>query len=332
MAAHAVGADQHQRADAVLAGARRMASGSAAGAGVAPWRCRRRLGFRGEGAAQARRPGGAGGVGQHGAAHRRSARRTVRRRTGRRCRAFPPSGRRDRRGRRRWRRRSQWRGCPLRPLSLRAGRPAAVRQIWNVGDARPVGLRWRNISSVASLLRSVPHQRKRLRSCLARALFKGRTGLSLSAFTMVRPSAAGLSATWMPAAAHRLELRGRGVLAAGDDGAGMAHAAAGGAVAPAMKPTTGFFDRCSRAEELGGLDLRWPPISPIMTIDFGLGVGEEQFQHLDEVGALDRVAADADAGGLAEARPPWSAPPPRRSGCRSGRRCRPSRGGGYGPA
>ena len=38
-----------------------------------------------------------------------------------------------------------------------------------------------------------------------------------------------------------------------------------------------------------------------MTIDFGLGIGQEHLQHVDEFGALDRVAADADRGGLAEA-------------------------------
>ena len=38
-----------------------------------------------------------------------------------------------------------------------------------------------------------------------------------------------------------------------------------------------------------------PPISPIMMIDVGLGIGLEHLQHVDEFGALDRVAADADA-------------------------------------
>ena len=41
--------------------------------------------------------------------------------------------------------------------------------------------------------------------------------------------------------AHRLKLRRRRIAPAGDDSAGMAHAAAGGAVAPAMKPTMGVF-------------------------------------------------------------------------------------------
>jgi hypothetical protein len=37
-----------------------------------------------------------------------------------------------------------------------------------------------------------------------------------------------------------------------------------------------------------------------MTIALVSGSGEEHLQHVDEVGALDRIAADADAGGLAE--------------------------------
>ena len=44
-----------------------------------------------------------------------------------------------------------------------------------------------------------------------------------------------------------------------------------------------------------------PPISPIMMIDVGLGIGEEQLEHVDELRALHRVAADADGGRLAEA-------------------------------
>ncbi len=33
----------------------------------------------------------------------------------------------------------------------------------------------------------------------------------------------------------------------------------------------------------------------------GLVVGQEQLEHVDELGALHRIAADADRGGLAEA-------------------------------
>ena len=33
---------------------------------------------------------------------------------------------------------------------------------------------------------------------------------------------------------------------------------------------------------------------------FGFIVGEEQLEHVDEVGAVNRIAADADRGGLAK--------------------------------
>ena len=57
----------------------------------------------------------------------------------------------------------------------------------------------------------------------------------------------------------------------------------------------------------------------------GLRVGEEHLQHGDEFGALDRIAADADRGGLAEPFAAWSETPLRRSACPSATRCRPSR-------
>ena len=37
-----------------------------------------------------------------------------------------------------------------------------------------------------------------------------------------------------------------------------------------------------------------PPISPIMIDRRGRRVGEEQFEHVDELRALDRIATDAD--------------------------------------
>ena len=39
-----------------------------------------------------------------------------------------------------------------------------------------------------------------------------------------------------------------------------------------------------------------PPISPIMTMPCVSRVGQEHLQALDEVGAVHRIAADADAG------------------------------------
>jgi hypothetical protein len=70
MAADAVAADQHQHADAVeLGGADggRVEARCRGGCALAALRRRRRLGLRREAAARAGRPGGAGGVGQHGA-------------------------------------------------------------------------------------------------------------------------------------------------------------------------------------------------------------------------------------------------------------------------
>src|ERR1700741_283007 len=70
----------------------------------------------------------------------------------------------------------------------------------------------------------------------------------------------------------------------------------GGAVRPAMKPTIGFFSplgaapRTGRAADLADHDDRLCRV-----------VGQEQLQHVDEIGAVDRIAADAHRGGLAQA-------------------------------
>ena len=90
----------------------------------------------------------------------------------------------------------------------------------------------------------------------------------------------------------------------------------GGAVRPAMKPTTGFlqFALIHAAAVLLGV------AADLADHQHGVGlrVGRELLQHVDEVGAVDRIAADADAGGLAEARGSRAARPPRRSACPSG--------------
>ena len=69
-----------------------------------------------------------------------------------------------------------------------------------------------------------------------------------------------------------------------------------------MKPTTGFLRPrlASSLQELRGVFLGGA--ADLADHDDRLGrlVGEEHFQHVDELGALDRVAADADRGGLAE--------------------------------
>ena len=74
----------------------------------------------------------------------------------------------------------------------------------------------------------------------------------------------------------------------------------GGAVLPAMKPTTGFL-RQSCFQELRAAHLA-------VAADFAdhddalrFVVGQKHLQAIDEAGAVDRIAADADAGGLPEA-------------------------------
>jgi hypothetical protein len=66
-----------------------------------------------------------------------------------------------------------------------------------------------------------------------------------------------------------------------------------------MKPTTGFFT-LMRLEEFGGFLLGRAADLADHDDALRLLVGEEQLEGVDEVGALDRIAADADAGGLAE--------------------------------
>ncbi len=70
-----------------------------------------------------------------------------------------------------------------------------------------------------------------------------------------------------------------------------------------MKPAVGFQRPFffSSARNCAASSSAEPPISPIMMIEVGLVIGQEPFQHVDMLGALDRVAADADAGRLAEA-------------------------------
>ena len=74
----------------------------------------------------------------------------------------------------------------------------------------------------------------------------------------------------------------------------------GGAVRPAMKPTIGLAqpEACQNAAASSSAE---PPISPIMITPSVCGIGDEHLQRIDELGALDRIAADADAGRLAEA-------------------------------
>ncbi len=73
----------------------------------------------------------------------------------------------------------------------------------------------------------------------------------------------------------------------------------GGAVWPAMKPTTGFFTFALMYA--AAVSSALPPISPIMMMACVSGIFVEQLERIEEVGADDRIAADADAGGLPDA-------------------------------
>ena len=72
----------------------------------------------------------------------------------------------------------------------------------------------------------------------------------------------------------------------------------GGAVTPAMKPTTGFF-MCSLIQR-AQVSSSSPPISPTMITASVSGIVVEQPHDVDVLQAVDRIAADADAGRLSE--------------------------------
>src|SRR6185437_9214274 len=91
--------------------------------------------------------------------------------------------------------------------------------------------------------------------------------------------------------------------AAGNDGAGMAHAAARRRRAPGDKA-----DHRLLAAALGLVDEELRRILLRRTADLadhhdrsGFRVGEEHLQHCDEFGAFDRISANADGGCLAQA-------------------------------
>ena len=75
----------------------------------------------------------------------------------------------------------------------------------------------------------------------------------------------------------------------------------GGAVCPAMKPTTGLVT-CSWMKLRGGLLVVAADLAD-HDDRFGRGVGLEQPQHVDERGADHRVAADADGRALPDPGP-----------------------------
>src|SRR5208282_1934961 len=101
-------------------------------------------------------------------------------------------------------------------------------------------------------------------------------------------------------APHRLDLVAGLALAARDDGAGMAHAP------PRRSRDAGdeADDRLLRPAALQEVRrLLLGRAADLADHDDaeGLGIGEEELEAVDEVGAVDRIAADADAGRLTEA-------------------------------
>ena len=70
-----------------------------------------------------------------------------------------------------------------------------------------------------------------------------------------------------------------------------------------MKPTIGFLRPflASSIRNCAASSSALPPISPIMMIDCVASSARNSSRHVDEVGAVDRIAADADRSGLAKA-------------------------------
>jgi len=97
---------------------------------------------------------------------------------------------------------------------------------------------------------------------------------------------------------HGIDLSLGRAAAAADDGAGVTHAAPRRGGEPGDKAHHRFGDLLL---DKSGRLLLGVPTDLAHHDDAGGGVvGLEGLQAVDEVGAVDRVAADADAGGLAD--------------------------------
>src|SRR5262249_40073542 len=97
---------------------------------------------------------------------------------------------------------------------------------------------------------------------------------------------------------ERGDLLGRRTRAARDDGARVAHALAGGCRLPGDDGAAGLADVA--LDELRRLFLVAAADLAHQHDRFGLAVGLEQRERVDEVGADHRIAADAETGRLAE--------------------------------
>lgn len=96
------------------------------------------------------------------------------------------------------------------------------------------------------------------------------------------------------------ELGGSSALAAGDDGASVAHASAGGSGGAGDETHDGLVGVAVLSDPVGGVLLGLAADLADHDDALGLGVVGEALQAVNEVGAVERVASDADAGGLAE--------------------------------
>jgi hypothetical protein len=97
-----------------------------------------------------------------------------------------------------------------------------------------------------------------------------------------------------------LDLVPRGTLAAGDDGARVAHPPAGRGGDARDEADDGLLG-AALLDVLGGLLLGGASNLADEHDALGLVVLDEPLKAVDKVGAVERVATDADAGGLAEA-------------------------------
>ena len=125
------------------------------------------------------------------------------------------------------------------------------------------------------------------------------------ASTTASPSLAGERATRIPAPLQGLDLVFGPAAPARDDRAGVAHAP------PRRRGHPGDesrhrFPRLRAPDEVRRLLLRAPPDLADHDDRLGLVVPEEHLQAVDEAGAVHRVAADPDAGGLPRDPPPLS--------------------------
>ena len=116
---------------------------------------------------------------------------------------------------------------------------------------------------------------------------------------MVLPIAAGDSATWIPALRRASTFSAAPPLPPAMMAPAWPMRRPGGAVMPAMNPTTGLSVPDALMNSAASSSAR---AADLADHDDGLGlvVGQKHLQAVEEAGPVDRIAADPDAGGLAE--------------------------------